>query len=83
MRLSIRLLFCLLLTAAAAKPAAVSTISLDGDWQFLADPSGRAITQMGGLGGRDLPTPVSEQAILAWWRNWAKDIGIWDGAIAS
>ena len=38
MRISIRLLFTLLLVAGTAKPAAVSSVSLDGDWHFLADP---------------------------------------------
>ncbi len=40
MRLTIRLLVFLLLMAGTAKPAAVSSISFDGDWHFLADPSG-------------------------------------------
>jgi hypothetical protein len=40
MRLLIRLIFSLLLAAGAARPAAVSTVSLDGDWHFLADPNG-------------------------------------------
>jgi len=40
MRLSIRLLFSLLLAAGTARPAAVSSVSLDGDWHFLADPGG-------------------------------------------
>ena len=38
MRIPIRLLFTLLLVAGTAKAAAVSSISLDGDWHFLADP---------------------------------------------
>src|SRR5271170_4141270 len=40
MRLTTRLLVFLLLMAGTAKPAAVSTVSLDGDWHFLADPGG-------------------------------------------
>jgi len=40
MRLTIRFLICLFLLAGTAKPAAVSSISLDGDWHFLADPNG-------------------------------------------
>jgi len=40
MRLLIRLLFSVVLAAGAARPAAVSTVSLDGDWHFLADPNG-------------------------------------------
>jgi hypothetical protein len=40
MRLSIRLLFSLLLVVGTAQPAAVSSVSLDGDWHFLADPGG-------------------------------------------
>lgn len=40
MRLLIRLVFSLLLSAGLARPAAVSTVSLDGDWHFLADPNG-------------------------------------------
>jgi hypothetical protein len=40
MRLTIRLLISLLLVVGTAKPAAVSTVSLDGDWHFLADPGG-------------------------------------------
>ncbi|MGA2984145.1 MAG: sugar-binding domain-containing protein [Terriglobia bacterium] len=40
MRLTIRLLVSLLLVAGTAKPAAVSSVSLDGDWHFLADPDG-------------------------------------------
>ncbi len=39
MRLPIRLLFFLLLAVGTAKPAAISIVSLDGDWHFLADPS--------------------------------------------
>jgi beta-galactosidase/beta-glucuronidase len=39
MRLLIRVLFSMLL-AATAQPAALSTLSLDGDWYFLADPNG-------------------------------------------
>jgi len=38
MRISIRLLVSLLLVAGTSKPAAVSSVSLDGDWHFLADP---------------------------------------------
>ncbi|MGO8788042.1 MAG: glycoside hydrolase family 2 protein [Terriglobia bacterium] len=38
MRITIGLLFSLLLVAGTAKPATVSTVSLDGDWHFLADP---------------------------------------------
>jgi hypothetical protein len=40
MRLLIRLLIYLLMAAGTAWPAAVSTVSLDGDWHFVADPSG-------------------------------------------
>jgi hypothetical protein len=40
MRLTIRLFICLLLITGTAWPAAVSSISLDGDWHFLADPGG-------------------------------------------
>jgi len=40
MRLTIRLLLSLLFLAGTAQPAAVSSVSLDGDWHFLADPGG-------------------------------------------
>jgi hypothetical protein len=40
MRVLIRLLFLVLFAAGTARPAAVSTVSLDGDWHFLADPNG-------------------------------------------
>ncbi len=40
MRLKLFLTFCLLLITASAKPAAVASLSLDGDWHFVADPSG-------------------------------------------
>jgi hypothetical protein len=40
MRLSIRLLFSLVFVAGTAHAAAVSSVSLDGDWHFLADPAG-------------------------------------------
>jgi hypothetical protein len=40
MRLLIRVLFSMLLAAATAQTAALSTLSLDGDWNFLADPTG-------------------------------------------
>jgi hypothetical protein len=38
MRLTIRLLVSLLVVVGTAKPAAISSVSLDGDWHFLADP---------------------------------------------
>jgi hypothetical protein len=40
MRLSIRLLLFLLFLAGRAQPAVVSSVPLDGDWHFLADPGG-------------------------------------------
>jgi hypothetical protein len=40
MRLLIRLAFSLLLVTGMGWAASVSTISLDGDWHFLADPNG-------------------------------------------
>ena len=40
MRITLCLVFSLLILTATAKPAAVSSVSLDGDWHFLADPSG-------------------------------------------
>jgi hypothetical protein len=40
MRLLIRLVLSLLVAVGLARAAAVSTVSLDGDWHFLADPNG-------------------------------------------
>ncbi len=40
MRLTIRLLVFLFLIVGTAKPAEVFSVSLDGDWHFLADPAG-------------------------------------------
>jgi len=40
MRITFYLLLSLLLLTPPAKPAAVSSVSLDGDWSFLADPAG-------------------------------------------
>ena len=40
MRLLMGLCFSLLLATGVAHPADVSTVSLDGDWHFLADPGG-------------------------------------------
>lgn len=40
MRITLRVIFSLLLLTATVKPASVSIVSLDGDWHFLADPGG-------------------------------------------
>ena len=37
MRITSHLVLCLILLPAIARPAAVSSVSLDGDWRFLAD----------------------------------------------
>ena len=40
MRTWMGLVFAILLAAPMARPAGVSSVSLDGDWHFLADPGG-------------------------------------------
>jgi len=79
MRLSIRLLFCLLLVAGTAKPAAVSRVSLDGDWHFLADPGGTLDVQKLDSAANVRPTriPSSWQSQFSDLRDYAGVAWYW------
>ena len=81
MRLTIRLLLFMILLTGTAKPAAVSSISLDGDWHFLADPDGALDVQKLASAANVRPTRIPsswqsqfsdlhEYAGVAWyWRS--------------
>jgi hypothetical protein len=73
MRRTIGLLFSLLFTAAMAMPAAASTVSLDGDWHFLADPDGTLDVQKLATAPYVRPTriPSSWQSQFADLRDYA------------
>ena len=73
MRLTIRLLIFLLLVAGTAKPAAVSSVSLDGDWNFLADPGGTLDVQKlaSAAGVRPTRIPSSWQSQFSDLRDYA------------
>ena len=79
MRLTIRLLFSLLLVAGTAKPAAVSSVSLDGDWHFLADPDGTLDVQKLDSAAYVRPTriPSSWQSQFADLRDYAGVAWYW------
>ena len=79
MRTTLRLLVFLLLLAGTAKPAAVSTISLDGDWHFLADPAGALDVQQLDSAPSMLPTriPSSWQSQFADLRDYAGVAWYW------
>jgi hypothetical protein len=79
MRIIIRLFFSMLLVAATAEAAAVSTISLDGDWYFLADPSRSLDVQKLDSGPNIRPTrvPSSWQAQFADLRDYAGVAWYW------
>lgn len=67
------LVFSLLLVAATARPAAVSTTSLDGDWHFLADPDASLDVQKLANAANVRPTriPSSWQSQFADLRDYA------------
>ena len=79
MRISIRLLIFLLLAAGTARPAAVSSVSLDGDWNFLADPSGTLDVQKlaSAAGVRPTRIPSSWQSQFADLRDYAGVAWYW------
>ena len=79
MRLTIHLLFSLLLVAGTAKLAAVSIISLDGDWHFLADPEGTLDVQKLDSAASVRPTrvPSSWQSQFADLRDYAGVAWYW------
>jgi len=79
MRLTIRLLIFLILMAGTAKPAAVSGVSLDGDWHFLADPTGTLDVQKLGSAPDVRPTriPSSWQSQFADLRDYAGVAWYW------
>jgi hypothetical protein len=73
------LLFCLLFAAVTARAAAVSSISLDGDWHFLADPGGTLeVTQLDSA-ANVLPTrvPSSWQSQFSGLRDYAGVAWYW------
>jgi len=79
MRSTIRLLILLLLVAGMAKPAAVSSIPLDGDWNFLADPGGTLDVQKlaSAAGVRPTRIPSSWQSQFADLRDYAGIAWYW------
>ena len=79
MRLTIRLLIFLLLVAGTAKPAAVSSVSLDGDWNFLADPGGTLDVQKlaSAAGVRPTRIPSSWQSQFSDLRDYAGVAWYW------
>ncbi len=58
MRTILYLLLCLILFSATAKPAAVSSTTLDGDWHFLADPDGTLNVQKLATAANVRPTRI-------------------------
>jgi hypothetical protein len=84
MRLTIRLLIFLLLVAGTARPAAVSSISLDGDWNFLADPTGALDSQKltSTAGVRPTRIPSSWQSQFSDLRDYAGVAWYWRTIIA-
>ena len=79
MRITIRLLISLFLMAGTAKPAAVSSVSLDGDWHFLADPTGTLDVQKLDSSPYVRPTriPSSWQSQFADLRDYAGAAWYW------
>ena len=79
MRLIIRLLFSTLLAAGMARAAAVSSISLDGDWHFLADPDATQSVQKLDSAAYVRPTriPSSWQSQFADLRDYAGVAWYW------
>jgi hypothetical protein len=79
MRLTIRVLISLLLLAGTAKPAAVSSVSLDGDWHFLADPGGALDVQKLNSAAKVRPTriPSSWQSQFSDLRDYAGVAWYW------
>ena len=79
MRITIRLLIFLLLVAGTAKPAAVSCVSLDGDWNFLADPGGTLDVQKlaSAAGVRPTRIPSSWQSQFSDLRDYAGVAWYW------
>jgi hypothetical protein len=79
MRLTIRLLFSLLFAAGTALPAGVSSVSLDGDWHFLADPGGALDVQKleSANGVRPTRVPSSWQSQFADLRDYAGVAWYW------
>lgn len=79
MRSTIHLLFSLFLVVGTAKPAAVASISLDGDWHFLADPDGTLEVQKLDSSANVRPTrvPSSWQSQFADLRDYAGVAWYW------
>jgi hypothetical protein len=79
MRRTIRLLIFMLFVAGTARPAAVSSISLDGDWNFLADPGGTIDVQKltSAAGVRPTRIPSSWQSQFADLRDYAGVAWYW------
>ncbi len=79
MLLTLRLLLPLLLLAQAAPPAAVSSISLDGDWHFLADPDCTLDVQKLSSAANVVPTriPSSWQSQFSGLRDYAGVAWYW------
>ena len=79
MRLTIRLLLFILLAVAVARPAAVCTLSLDGDWHFLADPEGSYDVQKLASAANVRPTriPSSWQSQFSDLRDYAGVAWYW------
>jgi len=69
MRLFIRIAFALLLAAAPVAGATVSTLSLDGDWHFLADPRGTL-----GVGQLDSAADVRPTRVPSSWQSQFSDL---------
>jgi hypothetical protein len=74
-----RLVLSLLLAAGVAKPTAVSSVSLDGDWHFLADPTGALDVHKLDSAPYVLPTsiPSSWQSQFADLRDYAGVAWYW------
>ncbi len=69
MRSWMGVVFSMLLAAATARPAAISAVSLDGDWHFLADPG--ATLQVGQL---DSAAYVRPTRIPSSWQSQFSDL---------
>ncbi len=79
MRITLRLVFSLFLLTATAMPAAISSLSLDGDWHFLADPGGSLDVRNLAAAPNTRPTriPSSWQSQFADLRDYAGVAWYW------
>src|SRR5690349_13366426 len=79
MRTTICFLLCMLMFAVSARPASVSTISLDGGWHFLADPDASLEPQKLAAAANIRPTriPSSWQSQFSDLRDYAGVAWYW------